>query len=169
MRTLILLSLLCIGYAADEPSKLPSDAQTAVDKAEADIVKVRQALIVTLGKCRAAAMKKDDLPGALAIKSKIDEETALVPKPADLLGDKSKDIDPVGKWTVYGTAWTVGTITINKDKTCTGGNGDKGAWSLQKGILSIQWYNGNINKGPLAKDILMEGDKGASFSMKISE
>ncbi len=164
---LILLSLLALaGYAAEDTPKLPPDVQAVIGKADAARVKIDQALIKDLTKLQETYTKKGNLDAANGIKAKIDEVTKGLPDP---LADKPVAADPVGKWTVYNTAWTVGTITMNKDKTCLAGNGDKGTWSLQKSMLVIQWYNGNSNKGPLSKDIIMEGDKGASFSMKLNE
>jgi hypothetical protein len=109
MRVLILaLFTLCLGLAAEEPAKLPAEAQAAIDKAESDIAKVRQTLIATLTKCRTNAMHKDDLAGALAIKAKVDEVTALLPKLLTVDPPPAAAEPPslVGTWNVIKTDGT---------------------------------------------------------------
>lgn len=146
MRILILaLFTLCLGFTAEEAAKLPADAQAAIEKAEADITKVRQALIVTLGKCRSAAMKKDDLAGALAIKAKVDEVTALLPKllTADPPAAPAELPSLVGTWQVLNYAGSSKcSLQITADNSATQVPfGIKG--KLLKGT-TIAWADGSL-------------------------
>lgn len=114
MHYLLLLLLAVVVWAGDaDSSKLPADAQAAVDKADkaisaiqakadAEIGKIRQGLIVTLTKAQAAVTKKGDLDGANAVKGKIDALEKLMP---DLLTETKIQVDP-SKFKSYGVkAW----------------------------------------------------------------
>jgi hypothetical protein len=181
MRSLLLLSLTLLSCWAVEAEKLPADVLAIIDKAEtaeaaaqneadAKIFKVKQALIRDLTKLQETYTKKGNLDAAMGIKARIDSTQAYLNK--QILDDKESknSASVVGTWGVYNTSWKVGTISLKADKTCLGGNGDSGTWSIQNDTLTIRWYNGNENRGSVSADIVMVGGKGASFSMrKINE
>lgn len=79
------LFLLCGLCAADQP--LPPAAQKAIDKANADIAKVRAALVKELTRTQDAVTKKGDLEGAMAIKAEIERQTQEMGGAVDLLGN----------------------------------------------------------------------------------
>jgi len=85
MRSLLLLSLTILSCWAGEaePPKLPADAQAAIDRADkavavaqsradAEILKIRQALIRDLTRAQETATRRGDLVTAMAIKDQID-------------------------------------------------------------------------------------------------
>jgi len=80
----LILAFFCELISAAD---LPTSAQTALDKAMTDIVKVRQGLIVSLTKAQESATKKGDLEGALAIKAEIERQASQVEAMTDLLGN----------------------------------------------------------------------------------
>ena len=175
---LLLLSITILSCWAAEAEKLPADVQAVIDKAEtaetviqndadAKILKVKQALIKDLTRLQEAYTKKGNLDAAMGIKSRAALEMEFLNKKLLEEAEKKAADGVVGKWQVYNTTWRVGTIILNIDKTCVGGNGDTGTWRIQKDALIIRWYNGNENTGgPISKDIVMTGNKGASFSMR---
>lgn len=80
---LILFAFTCgLISAAD----LPTSAQNVLDKANADIAKVRMGLIKDLGKAQETATKKGDLDGAMAIKAEIERQSKELEGSTDLLG-----------------------------------------------------------------------------------
>lgn len=103
MRILLLSLLILTAWAGDaEPGKLPSDVQSTIDKADkgisaaqakadAEILKLRQALIKDLTKLQETYTKKGNLEAALAIKVRIDEENKQLP---DLLNEPIIRVDP---------------------------------------------------------------------------
>lgn len=81
---LLVLVLACfcgLLSAAD----LPPAAQTMLDKANADMAKLRQGLIRDLSKAQETATKKGDLDGAMAIKAEIEKQSKEMEANADLL------------------------------------------------------------------------------------
>lgn len=75
LRILPLFLLLFCGLLNAEETTLPATAKNALDKANADIAKVRVGLIKELTKAQDAVTKKGDLEGAMAIKAEIEKQT----------------------------------------------------------------------------------------------
>lgn len=79
---LILLFLaLCVLHGTiqgSDDAKLSADAQRALDKADADIAKVRHTLIQSLTIAQEGATRKGNLDQALAIKQEIERQDKLV-------------------------------------------------------------------------------------------
>ncbi len=163
---LLSLTLLALTLHCAEETKLPADAQAAVDKADkaisviqakadAEIGKIRQGLIVTLTKAQAAVTKKGDLDGANAVKAQIDALEKLTP---DLLATptiKKKEVSNylIGKWKVTCGPWN-NTWIINADGTIAEGEGPrKGTWKLQGKVATVTWITGAQENITLPKDL----------------
>lgn len=84
--SLTTLLIMCCGSETSQdvasPKTLPMSAAILVAKAEAEIVKVRTALVESLKKAQADATKKGDLDGALSIKAKIEQVSGDLPAKA---------------------------------------------------------------------------------------
>lgn len=116
---LLSLTLLALTLHCAEETKLPADAQAAVDKANVEIVKIQKLLIGNLNKCQAAAMKRNDLEGANAIKAHVEELTKLITTDGkdDLLAANEKPT-LAGTWQVIRFDQSVKCqIQVDKDLT----------------------------------------------------
>lgn len=128
---LLSLTLLALTLHCAEETKLPADAQAAVDKADkvisiiqakadADIDKIRQNLITALTRTQIAVTKKGDLDGANAVKAKIDALEKLTKDKEDsndLLATNEKPT-LAGTWQVIRFDQSVKCqIQVDKDLT----------------------------------------------------
>lgn len=134
----LVLSCFCgLISAAD----LPPAAQTMLDKANADMAKVRQGLIRDLSKAQETATKKGDLDGALAIKAEIEKQSKEVNATADLLAPANPI---VGKWSRNNKVWEFkadGTVVESRDETVL----STGTWKLNgKQVQAVLAGNWNI-------------------------
>ncbi len=134
---ILILACLCgLVPAAD----LPQAAQTALDKATADIAKVRVGLTKDLTKAQETATKKGDLDGAMAIKAEIEKQTKAVEEAGDLLGNPPpKKTWAVGSWEVVWGGFR-STITFEKDGSISRSDGIKGKGAFSDtGMVTITW------------------------------
>lgn len=119
-------------------AEMPATAQAALDKATADIAKVRVALVASLTKAQEAATKKGDLDGAMAVKEEIAKQTKLIgPVPAT---EEAYRKWVVGAWNVKGPGYT-GVWTFDAKGGCTQGS-TKGRWTLKGMEVKAQWDTG---------------------------
>jgi len=160
-------------------AKLPAAVQALVDKADADIAKLKEkeiadegvrrgVLVAALEKAQSDATKKGDLNAALSIKAKLDEQMALLPKKVVPVVKVEAPVPPItGAYKVSGTSWGVTKITLAEKGIAHASNGDAATWRIDKeGALVITWYNGNVNKGkPAAGSFDMDGSGGAGFTL----
>ena len=143
-----LLACACRLPAEDAPpaAKLPPDATHLVDAFEADAARIRAAaeqqvqkkaseLVKKLEGCETAAMRRQDLDGAEAVKQAIDTYQKVSPSA----------FDPVGSYTINGSRWT-GTWSLLKDFTCSASSSgavvNNGTWKLDGTTVRISWRSG---------------------------
>jgi hypothetical protein len=126
MRLLLLSITMLSCWAAEAEIKLPADVQAAIDKSEAavstaqakadaEIFKIKSALIKDLTKAQESATKKGDLKLALAIKDQIDG--IKLPELID-----TRRIDPAKFKSYNAKAWDTfpGTlVTVNAEAAAT--------------------------------------------------
>lgn len=174
IRLLLAIALVCSSItAAETEAKLPTPAQTALDrlaKADAKLAAdYRKALAVERSKAMAelekvqkATTKAGDLDGALAVKAKLDElRAAQEAEAGDLLGgdrpavpaDLSKQV--VGRWNLTkangasGTAeFTAGGMAVVSLGPFTIG----GRWRIEKDRVLVTWANDESKLENLAFD-----------------
>lgn len=143
MMVLVLACFCGLISAAD----LPPAAQTMLDKANADMAKVRQGLIRDLSKAQETATKKGDLDGAMAIKAEIEKQSKEVNATADLLGSPAKKKTwAVGSWDVSWGGFR-STITFEKDGTMKRSDGVAGKFSLSDTDTATITWDSDVRSG----------------------
>lgn len=152
---LILLFLaLCVLHGTiqgSDDAKLSADAQRALDKADADIAKVRHTLVVALTAAQDSATRKGNLDQALAIKQEIEKQEKLVPggvaKELLVEAHSSRDVIFYAQANFQGQATIVRTFGTVTDAYVIGFPND-GLRSIKvpKGI-TVTVYEGNLGGG----------------------
>lgn len=174
---LLLLSLLSFTIYAAEAVKLPAEAQSAIDKADksisgiqnkadSEIMKVRQALVAILTRTQEAVTRRGDLDTALAIKAKVEELQKLMP---DDLGNQEPKIKLkpedwiLGDWELsfpgFSKIWE-----FKKDGTVTFSGGPIGKWVVKDTVIQVNWPSGNVETVDIPKNLTSSETTGTAGS-----
>lgn len=165
---------LTIAWAADAapaPSTLPADVQKTIDKSEkaialvqqkadAEIIKLRQALIDSLMQSQKDITKKGDLDTALAIKAKIEEVSKAIGAPllTDQGMDKKADSWFIGKWkTSHGFMWDIKQNGVCSSSKGLNGKKRDGTWKIKGTSLELSWADGAWDSMDIPNNETQEG------------
>jgi len=187
---MLLVLMLSMSTAFAEESKMPPDAQKVIDKYEKTVAEAKKMYDTAVAKARDQALKdlkpiqiaetkKGNLDGAMLVKSKVDELTAEIPKPA-AEGDLAKPLPPntdprvtllLGKWKVGVVG---GPFLANREFRENGviakSDNSTGKYLIEKDKVIVTWPYGVIDTFRLPpKNGVMEGSSTNGLQMRLEK
>lgn len=157
----IIIAILACSFACAEDSKLPYEAQQAVDAMELQISKARRECLVKLDKCIGDITKTGNLEAAMVVKAKETEIQDAMPH-VDFFGDQH---GVVGKWMLTGKF-----PHEIKDGGVVTGIGVAGKWEISKNKLVITWNSGYVDTFNLPiKNNILNGTNSNSSSLTYTK
>jgi len=190
MKSLLLAVLVLVPiYSFAQDAKMPAEAKRVIDKYDASVEAAKKVFETAVAKARDQALKdlkpiqvsetkKGNLDGAMLVKSKVDELTAEIQKPA-AEGDLAKPIPPstdprvamlIGKWKVYTTGYSV-VYEFKDEGEVTRIPNNIGKYSFEKDKLVITWNNGEVVTAKLPKPgvTIMDAQSSRGLSYKFEK
>jgi hypothetical protein len=187
---LIAMLVLAPLYAFAQDAKMPAEAKKVIDKYEASVEVARKAFDAAVAKARDQALKdlkpiqtaetkKGNLDGAMLVKSKVDELTSEIPKPA-AEGDLAKPVPPstdprvtllLGKWKVGVVG---GPFLANREFRENGviakSDNSTGKYLIEKDKVIVTWPYGVIDTFRLPlKNGVLEGSSSNGIQMRLEK